>query len=356
MSSKPRFSIITEAARKKLWPKNTVGLGLYLALVSLVTVEVQDPGNSDKKIGVVLGGHQLTISELAERVGCDPAKLRYEKDVLLREDLLIQHRHSYGFQLAIRECDKWSKKKLALIDPKYKWVVQPQCGAKRRPAKPRQYNLDTVQNSGARQSDIAAPRSDVVAPQSDVVIPQSENTEVVVKSGEDHGFLAGKAEIKEKNIERDESLGESQSQKPLSLSSVTSNGNGQPKFSEFETLLGSLYEIGGETFDGKHRNALHALAERFTTRELIGAYREHVASMDDFQKKNAPKKFCEGGCVSVLMAQAQRMVDRHTQEHLKRRLIEVEQAKARAEADERRAAEEAEAALAGEGLFGTENG
>ena len=73
------FYPVTESAAKVLWPDYNAGWGLFVKLVGLVTVEVADPDEEDKRIGIVLGGAYLTDGELAARIGCDVRKLRYDK-------------------------------------------------------------------------------------------------------------------------------------------------------------------------------------------------------------------------------------------------------------------------------------
>jgi hypothetical protein len=186
------FTIITEAARRKLWPKHRVGLGLFLNLIFLVTVEVHDPRDAKKKIGIVLGGSLLTNADLAARIGCPLDKLRYEKQVLLEEELLIQRRYRYGFRLAIRESDKWTSKHQALLYPRYSWVQEGDASSRLEPDN----TLSPVRTASLPQSDRQTPQSGVVAPQSDVVAPQSQDSEVVENNGESKLFGTGKAELK----------------------------------------------------------------------------------------------------------------------------------------------------------------
>ncbi len=50
----------------RLWGKHNAALTFYMALSSLVTVEIPDPENPGHKLGIVLGGTKLKLSDLVD--------------------------------------------------------------------------------------------------------------------------------------------------------------------------------------------------------------------------------------------------------------------------------------------------
>jgi hypothetical protein len=114
------FYPVTESAVRVLWPDHNAGWGLLVKLVGLVTVEVYDPDDAKKRIGIILGGTQLTDAELASRLGCNVRKLRYDKGVLSEVGLLLQRRYRSTYRLAIRCSAKTGRANN--VDPKYSWV------------------------------------------------------------------------------------------------------------------------------------------------------------------------------------------------------------------------------------------
>lgn len=101
------FAPISVSAVKLIWPKHNSGLGLYIKLVGLVTVEVPDPFDSKKRVGLLKGGRKRwTDQELADDFGCSLAKLRYEKKILLDEGMLLQRRYRDDYHIAVRYSKK----------------------------------------------------------------------------------------------------------------------------------------------------------------------------------------------------------------------------------------------------------
>lgn len=76
--------------------------------------------------------------------------------------------------------------------------------------------------------------------------------------------------------------------------------------SALDDLCSELYLIGGPAFSGKPREVLGVLLKTYSADEIKAAYTEFIASFDDFELRQAPKKFAEGGGKAVLLAAQKR--------------------------------------------------
>jgi hypothetical protein len=277
------FYPITESAASALWPDHNAGWGLYVKLVGLVTVEVQDPDDTEKRVGIILGGAQLTDTELAVRLGCDPVKLRYDKGVLFKVGLLLQRRYRSTYRLAIRCSAK--KGGVSKLDPKYSWVREAISKAQKLPKNRVEHDshdveLDT-ENRVERDSCVVQPDSCDVQPDSLCHLDQQNQRD---------GLGDKKEEKKEEERE-----------KPTPKSALSTSLESNPTLDEVCAKLTSrFYAIGQAispnqpTFSEKHRAGIKDLLATYTEAELGEAYPEFVKNLDDFQMKNAPKHFVEG--------------------------------------------------------------
>jgi hypothetical protein len=138
MSSKPtkqssnghiRTTISLEVLRK-IRKHSSVAVCLYLELFSLVTVQVVDPKDSSKRIGILRGGHVFTNLELSELTQFTPKSLKLAKKQLAKEGLLIVSEiEGVGCKMALRECLKWSDRRGKLADiSTYPWIPMPKKG------------------------------------------------------------------------------------------------------------------------------------------------------------------------------------------------------------------------------------
>lgn len=103
-----------------------------------------------------------------------------------------------------------------------------------------------------------------------------------------------------------------------------------------DDLCSELYLIGGPAFSGKPREVLGALLKTHGPEEIKAAYAEFIANFDDFDLKQAPKKFGEGGGKAVLIAaQKKREQMRQQQELIERtKKVMLEQHAARPSVEE----------------------
>jgi hypothetical protein len=111
------------AVFKALWTKHNSALTFYMALSSLITVEIADPENPGQKLGVILGGTELRDTDLAERLQRTAETIKHGRLELQELDLLVKRQYQHTYKLALRQSDKWSSKNQAQMGPKYKWIT-----------------------------------------------------------------------------------------------------------------------------------------------------------------------------------------------------------------------------------------
>jgi hypothetical protein len=75
---------------------------------------------------------------------------------------------------------------------------------------------------------------------------------------------------------------------------------------ELVGLAAKLYELGDHVFSGKYYEKLGDLLETYPMDEIVEAYGEFVSNQDDFERKFAPKGFCEGGAAAVIHTRRKR--------------------------------------------------
>ena len=99
---------------------------------------------------------------------------------------------------------------------------------------------------------------------------------------------------------------------------------------ELEKLCTALYAVGRQLFPEKMQNVLRELLGRFEASEILDAWKEYTAGMDDTDLKYAPKKFCEGG-VSIILTRRADLEKARKDQELLGRLMEQRQAEVAAE-------------------------
>ena len=106
---------------------------------------------------------------------------------------------------------------------------------------------------------------------------------------------------------------------PRLISLVSSETGSSGNDAALDDLCSDLYIIGGPAFSGRTREALGTLLKTYHAEEIKLAYTEFIASFDDFDMKQAPKKFAEGGGKTVLLAfQKRRELNRQQAEMIER--------------------------------------
>jgi hypothetical protein len=83
---------------------------------------------------------------------------------------------------------------------------------------------------------------------------------------------------------------------------ISSGGGRLGLDSSLDPLLAKLYAIGRHPFSGKLRTAIGDLLTNYSADDILGAWKEYTAPMDDNDLKFAPKKFCEGAAVAIILA------------------------------------------------------
>jgi hypothetical protein len=116
-----------------LWTKHNSALTFYMALSSLVTVEIPDPEFSGQKLGVVLGGTELRDSDLAERLERSPDTIKHGRLELQEVGLLVKRQYQHTYKLALRQSEKWTSKNQGQMGPRYRWITEAQVSAKPLP-------------------------------------------------------------------------------------------------------------------------------------------------------------------------------------------------------------------------------
>jgi hypothetical protein len=318
------FYQVSESAKAALWPKHNAGLGLYMSLVGLVTVEVPDPRNGSRKIGVVLRGSQLTDADLAKRIGCDLRKLRYEKGVLFDEGLLIQRRYQGNYRLAIR-CSAKNCHQASLDDPKYRWLKE----ALAKPQKRRRCTQNDVEPDS--KSNVERDPRDVECDSGDV-----ERDSLLALDQQNHEDSLPDKIVDKRGDERERP----QTKTPTSPSSESQNPEVKIVTDDLvRATCSKLYGLGAArnpcqpTFSAKYRAGIADLLAKYHQDELEEAYERFIRNLDGFQMRNSPKFFCEGGAEDVIafIRQKKREAEkiRATQLAEKRREQEKQETEAR---------------------------
>jgi hypothetical protein len=309
------FYPITESAKNALWPKHNAGLGLYINLVGLVTVEIPDPDDAERRIGIILSGTQLTDIDLAARVGCDRVKLRYEKGILLKLGILIQRRYSSSYRLAIRYSAKGCQQ--SAMAPKYAWVGEAIEKSKKSQNRVKRNSLGQANQAAPDSMNCVEPDSLAVERNSLAVEPDSHCLPAQQNQQDESPYKI----VDKKEEERDESKPKSS---PLySLNSTPTPTTTPTPNLDLDAVCSKLYTIGRKAnpcqspFSGKQRDGIAELLTIYPADELIDAYADYVKNRDDFEMRHAPKRFVEGGAVQIITStrDSKRVADQRRSEH-----------------------------------------
>jgi hypothetical protein len=112
--------------------------------------------------------------------------------------------------------------------------------------------------------------------------------------------------------------------------------------SELDRLCVDLLRVGRQGFGDKLRGGIEKLLTKFSAAEILDAWKDYTAPMDENDLKYAPKKFVSGIAQDTILLRRDEATKRAAQDILQNQLLQNEQRKAAEELEAIRQAEELE--------------
>jgi DNA-binding transcriptional ArsR family regulator len=280
-------------------------LVFYLKLSMLVTREVCDPDSPGKKIGLVLGGAQLTYGNLVERTGYTQHTVERHVSLLLQRRLVLRKRGPYSAQYALCESTKYPHRKAAEGCPR--WIIEAR-NHKSGTNKPDgsevdQRDRDAVDgDSGVDQRDAADSVIDTpsVATHDDTCgvslvdewrvssgVTPIESTASGPDNKDDN-----RVESRERE-QRRKTAPPAQTPTPLAKEDRQTAGLA----SAVQNLLDKLIDIAGTdiVFSNNQGAILNQMVDEFGLEDFLNGFRDFYSKQDEFLLKTAAKRWLETG-------------------------------------------------------------
>ena len=279
------FVIIPRDIRDRLVPKRSEAFGLYAQLADAVTCNVP---HGAEKFGLVFGGALKSQDDWAKRFRMSERSFQRALAALKTEKLVVVHRGQHASRMAITDSVKKVKRRGSIQN--FPWVLG-------HSDPPETAELDS-RSDPPELAELSAKTADLAAKTAD--LGESKNAQPIEDAmtyGEQNGW-------EERTEERIEEIPNKPAKTALSTS-LKSTSNPTPN-SNLAEVCAKLYTIGKSknpcqpTFSGKYRIEMCRLLATYSADELCEAYGEFVQDLDDFQMRNAPKHFAEGGAVDVI--------------------------------------------------------
>ena len=264
---------------RQLWGRHNAALCFYMALTSLVTVEIPDPEHRDKKLGIVLGGAHLNDKDLSARLQRTENVVRNGRNELSNLGLLLKRQYPYDYRLAIRESDKWSSKNQGQTGPRYAWVNEALAAVTVRPK---------TKDVGNKPEPLAVDSRPPAADSQPLAVdsqPDSLENKITKE------LRKGKPSLKKSRKQSEKAKpSKTENQTPSRFFSESkSKPSGKEMSPEAHTLVCELYAYAGEVcalFDGQQQKIVSDLLERHPAQTIMELWQEIWNS----KKEDAVKK------------------------------------------------------------------
>ena len=282
------FVVIPRDICDLLLPDECAAFGLYAQLSDAVTCGVP---HEDKTMGLVLGGSAMNYDQWAERFRMSLRSFKRAIAVLKKSKLIILDRGQYATKIALADSVKRTKRR-GQIDH-FPWLLGPS-------EVPKMARLDSSE-----------------VPKMALMVDESGTTGYEVgttgftenPASQDDSTAYKEADVREERVEEkvEKSTAErNQTGAQNSISSLPSSKGKSKSTPEIDQLCAKLYDIGRAvskyqpTFTAKQRIAVGELLRTFSFDELCQAYQQHVENRDEFEMRQAPKHFVEGGAIDII--------------------------------------------------------
>lgn len=282
------FVVIPRDICDLLLPEERAAFGLYAQLSDAVTCGVP---HEDKTMGLVLGGSAMNYIEWAKRFRMSQRSFERAIAVLKKLKLIILDRGQRDTKIAVTDSVKRTKRH-GKIDH-FPWLL----GLPEPPNMAGQDDSRTAKNGGTEYKFGGTEYKFGGTGLTENPASQDDSTSY---REEDVREERVEEKVEESTAERNQTGAQN------SISSLPSSKGKSTSKPEIDRLCAKLYDIGRAvskyqpTFTAKQRISVGELLASYSSDELCRAYQQHVENRDEFEMRQAPKHFVEGGAIDIV--------------------------------------------------------